>query len=503
MNEQQKSMKLLVTITVAVVIAIVISLIFVFNRKDTQEYDNKLEQAQKYVEELDYKRAETTYLEAIKIDSKQPKAYIKLADVYVADEQVDKAIKILDKGLKNVDKDNQKEISEKKKKIEKQAQIQDNNQDVINNGGYHVTYDGRTYYWKYSSDSLYSASMHVMYSRKYIEYKDDKINTLVSLDKNGKEETIYEGTGYGKLWIYNQRIYSEKSGSKWFSIKLDGTDEKLYDDISDINAISDNGLIVSTSNYNIALLEKNDEVDVIKEESTFCYFENNIVYYETRYELSTNGKTTNETLNFGSIDVNGKNDFTLVNLSVEDWYGDDYDFDYSMSVPVTVDCVQIIDDNVYFQYGGYDGSSYIYQGGKIAKIKKDGTGFMNLKDIEEDGDTSFTVYKNGDDVEIKTKGSLNKPFCEYEYSNDYSSSSTTVSIYTDENSDKKELISKDEYKTINSEDLTELDYTGNELYFTAIKLDEDGYYVQKCTFYKKDLKSNKIEKIQEISLENN
>ena len=131
MNKKQKSMKLLVPI-IAVVIAIVISLVFVFNRKDTKEYDNRLEQAQKYVEEMDYKRAETAYLEAIKIDSKQPKAYLKLADVYVADEQADKAIKILNKGLKNVDKDNQKEIREKKKKIEKQTQ----NQDVI-----HESYD--------------------------------------------------------------------------------------------------------------------------------------------------------------------------------------------------------------------------------------------------------------------------------------------------------------------------------------------------------------------------
>ena len=43
-----------------------------------------------------------------------------------------------------------KEIREKKKKIEKQTQ----NQDVINNGGNHVTYNGKTYYWKYSIDSF-------------------------------------------------------------------------------------------------------------------------------------------------------------------------------------------------------------------------------------------------------------------------------------------------------------------------------------------------------------
>ena len=63
MNNKQKSMKFLVPIIIVIVIAIVISLVFVFNRKDTKEYDNRLEQAQQYVEEMDYKRAEIAYLD--------------------------------------------------------------------------------------------------------------------------------------------------------------------------------------------------------------------------------------------------------------------------------------------------------------------------------------------------------------------------------------------------------------------------------------------------------
>ena len=101
MNKKQKSMKLLVPI-IAVVIAIVISLVFVFNRKDTKEYDNRLEQAQKYVEEMDYKRAETAYLEAIKIDSRKTDAYLKLADIYLKQNKIDKFINILEKGIKKI-----------------------------------------------------------------------------------------------------------------------------------------------------------------------------------------------------------------------------------------------------------------------------------------------------------------------------------------------------------------------------------------------------------------
>ena len=108
------------------------------------------------------------------------------------------------------------------------------------------------------------------------------------------------------------------------------------------------------------------------------------------------------------------------------------------------------------------------------------------------------MYKNGNYVEIKTGGSLNKPYCEYEYSSDYSSSSATVNIYTNESSNKKELLSKDEIKTIGTDNITELDYTGDFLYFAVVEVDENDSYIQSFIYYKKDLKTNKLEKIQEI-----
>ncbi|MFR8843313.1 MAG: tetratricopeptide repeat protein, partial [Faecalibacillus intestinalis] len=108
MNKKQKSVKYIVPCIIIVVISIIISLVFVFNHTNTKEYDNKLEEAQKYVEEMDYEKAEATYLEAIKIDSKQSKAYLKLADIYVKQNKIDKFINILEKGIKNVDKDDRK-----------------------------------------------------------------------------------------------------------------------------------------------------------------------------------------------------------------------------------------------------------------------------------------------------------------------------------------------------------------------------------------------------------
>lgn len=58
--------------------------------------------------------------------------------------------------------------------------------------------------------------MHAMYFGNYIRFENDIENELICLDKNGKEETIYEGIGYGKLWIYNQRIYSKRQIPNYF-----------------------------------------------------------------------------------------------------------------------------------------------------------------------------------------------------------------------------------------------------------------------------------------------
>lgn len=96
-----------------IIIAIVVSLVFVFSNDNIKDYENKLESAQKYVEDMDYKRAESLYLEAIKIDPNKKTAYLKLADVYIKDNKTEKAIEILEKGMKKISKKEKKALEEK------------------------------------------------------------------------------------------------------------------------------------------------------------------------------------------------------------------------------------------------------------------------------------------------------------------------------------------------------------------------------------------------------
>ena len=95
--------------------------------KQINEYNNQITQGNKYVEDLDYEKAEASYLKAIKIDPKRKDPYLKLADVYVAQEQYDKAVKILEEASENVAVTEEKgkknnDISKIKKEIEEKKE---------------------------------------------------------------------------------------------------------------------------------------------------------------------------------------------------------------------------------------------------------------------------------------------------------------------------------------------------------------------------------------------
>lgn len=115
--KNNKKTFIFIAMIITIVIAIIVSLIFVFNHTTTKDYENKLEEAQKYVEELNYKKAEALYLEAIKIDATQKMAYLKLADVYINDNKTEKAIEILEKGIENLSKKEKKKLKEKLEKV--------------------------------------------------------------------------------------------------------------------------------------------------------------------------------------------------------------------------------------------------------------------------------------------------------------------------------------------------------------------------------------------------
>ena len=470
---------------ILLVIAIIISLVFVFNnRHSAKAYNNKLEEAQRYVSKLDYKKAEAAYLGAIDIDPKQPTAYVELADVYVTVNKQDKAEDILEKGYKNVEgKENKKIIKDKQEEIK-------DGMNAINNGGDYVTYKGKSYYWEYKSNSFDTANHYAITMDRALVYADVS-NDLVCVDDKGNKKTIYSGKNNGNIWVFNNRIYvipSNTYSDNCTSMDLDGSNTK-EEYFNSIYGVRKEGLVVGDTgdDGSLSILKNNDKLERI----AYAHFNSIkvVLVSDTRVYYTTNADSG---INFECIDLDGKNNVHLVTLTQSSWC--DWSDDYEMKIPVTVDCAQEIDDEVYFQFGGYDGSGYIYQGGKIAKVKADGTGFVVVQSVDEGDYTTFTAYKSGDKVEIKQGGTLNKPFEEY----DTDSDSSKAVVYTEDGS-KKELLSSKEYASYGS-DLESLSYTGDELYFVAVKVDGDNIRCLSYAYCKKDLKTNKITVYQKVNI---
>ena len=101
--ERKKKILLIITGAGVIILAAAIALGFVL--KETQErrrYDSCLEEGNKYLEKLDFEKAETAYLAAIDIKPKQEEPYLELANVYIAQKEYKTARNILEKGRKVV-----------------------------------------------------------------------------------------------------------------------------------------------------------------------------------------------------------------------------------------------------------------------------------------------------------------------------------------------------------------------------------------------------------------
>lgn len=99
---EKKNRKSNIYLLLSGIILVLFALAFCFwfgfkNERDVKEHKDYMETAEKYIEELDYEKAEATYLNAIEIEPKKKEPYLKLAKIYMKQGKYDKAEEILEK----------------------------------------------------------------------------------------------------------------------------------------------------------------------------------------------------------------------------------------------------------------------------------------------------------------------------------------------------------------------------------------------------------------------
>ena len=102
---RKKGKRLFLIIAGVVIIAAVggASFVALQGQKAEKQYTAYVDDGNKYLEEMDYEKAEASYLKAIRIKPKEKESYMKLADIYMVQDEQDKATAILKQAIENID----------------------------------------------------------------------------------------------------------------------------------------------------------------------------------------------------------------------------------------------------------------------------------------------------------------------------------------------------------------------------------------------------------------
>ncbi len=228
-------------------------------------------------------------------------------------------------------------------------------------GSAHPTYANETYAWEYTTNSLKTAALFANY-----DYVTCDANQLVKTDANGKRTVIYQGNGYGNIWIVNERMYLYRNNSKenkereLFSLNMQGKDEHAYGDY-EVHAVYDKYLVLTNSEETeIHVMDtETEDIQLLEADAQYLYTDDDTVYF------TEHPKDTDEHIVLASVKLDATERCRLADVRKED-----VNQIIQTSANLYINCVQAVQDTVYFSCGTYGGSASVYQGGVLAKVKK-------------------------------------------------------------------------------------------------------------------------------------
>lgn len=110
---KKKSRKIWIILAAVLVIAAAAAaavFLWILPRQEEKRYNALLEEGNRYLEEMDYDRAEDSFLEAIAIEPKKEEPYVSLANLYLDTGEREKAKEIIAEAKKTLPEEEQKEI---------------------------------------------------------------------------------------------------------------------------------------------------------------------------------------------------------------------------------------------------------------------------------------------------------------------------------------------------------------------------------------------------------
>ena len=295
--------------------------------------------------------------------------------------------------------------------------------------------DGTVYYWEYDSAS-FEGSAALGYYKPIV----GETNKLMMQSLSGEKVMIGDMEGGGSLVLTDSsRIFYEKpvdqiGGYEICSIDQNSGQTQTYG-LGRIEASDGKKIICSDStNYCIDSIDAETGERTKLVDGSFLASHDGLIYYQP--VEADSGAATKGKVSFAVVDSQGGQQKTLCTTE-PDLYADDFQG--------TASIVSMVfkDEYIYFSYGSYAGTGSVYAGGKIMKVKKDGTEAEVVAGMDGLRAPAFSVSEDGTVV----SQSIDEM---YDYINSMDKYFTrNGSIYfMNENGEPAELVTQADYASV-------------------------------------------------------
>ncbi len=295
--------------------------------------------------------------------------------------------------------------------------------------------DGTVYYWEYDSAS-FEGSAALGYYKPIV----GETNKLMMQSLSGEKVMIGDMEGGGSLaltdgsLIFYENPVDQIGGYEICSIDQNSGQTQTYG-LGRIEASDGKKIICSDStNYCIDSIDAETGERTKLVDGSFLASHDGLIYYQP--VEADSGAATKGKVSFAVVDAQGGQQKTLCTTE-PDLYADDFQG--------TASIVSMVfkDEYIYFSYGSYAGTGSVYAGGKIMKVKKDGTEAEVVAGMDGLRAPAFSVSEDGTVV----SQSIDEM---YDYINSMDKYFTrNGSIYfMNENGEPAELVTQADYASV-------------------------------------------------------
>lgn len=295
--------------------------------------------------------------------------------------------------------------------------------------------DGTLYYWEYDSASFEGSA-----ALGYYKLIVGETNKLMMQSLSGEKVMIGDMEGGGSLvltdssWIFYEKPVDQIGGYEICSIDQNSGQTQTYG-LGRIEASDGKKIICSDStNYCIDSIDAETGERTKLVDGSFLASHDGLIYYQP--VEADSGAATKGKVSLAVVDAQGGQQKTLCTTE-PDLYVDDFQG--------TASIVSMVfkDEYIYFSYGSYAGTGSVYAGGKIMKVKKDGTEAEVVAGMDGLRAPAFSVSEDGTVV----SQSIDEM---YDYINSMDKYFTrNGSIYfMNENGEPAELVTQADYASV-------------------------------------------------------